>query len=429
MATKQGDSEHSSTENPKDEPAWTLPMNLTFLNLLHDSGIFYDGSEGAEDFLNHLQHLQATYDPSGNNILRGLSQLLRGPALAWYFNHRHKWTSWTAFLDAFRLEYLLHHELEELEKRFLQRRQRPGESGRKYLNDIETIIRLHGGFSEEERLEMSYRNLSPEYRRYIRRSSIRTRDDLLREITEYEALEEELRTTQQPWIESRYIPEQNRALQQFQDEEPPQFDQLPPSPMDTSLPASTSTSAPAKPFKRRRLNKPSALTGKAGAQQSAPRPCSAARRPSSRVTARQRGMMTTEPTISHQTTQTEKPSSVDQATQTEKPSSVDQATQTEKPERPPQPPRQAPLPVTSRSEHSVEFFIDLSRLTRRRPLQYSLPDGQQISIKRVGKHKLRIRTRPGPAASGPPLVLPAAAHDSQSEPTTAQPPLPDTATP
>ena len=67
-----------------------------------------------------------------DTILTMLSEMLADKALEWYRNNRALWYSWDDFVEELRDFCLLNYE-EVLESQIVNRRQRPGESGRHFI--------------------------------------------------------------------------------------------------------------------------------------------------------------------------------------------------------------------------------------------------------------------------------------------------------
>ncbi|KAL6417073.1 hypothetical protein ACFW04_013013 [Cataglyphis niger] len=129
-------------------------------------------------------------------MLLGLPELLRGDALQWYRNNKHRWENWGQFDRALRTQFLPRRYQATLRREISDRRQRPGESFKKYVGDILTLMRRAGGFSSEEKYERIYENMRAEIKRYVRYNADEGIDELQRKVTEQEEIEELCRQEQ-----------------------------------------------------------------------------------------------------------------------------------------------------------------------------------------------------------------------------------------
>ena len=83
-------------------------------------------------FLERTEELQEHFAIPPDTILTMLSEMLADKALEWYRNNRALWYSWDDFVEELRDFCLLNYE-EVLESQIVNRRQRPGESGRHFI--------------------------------------------------------------------------------------------------------------------------------------------------------------------------------------------------------------------------------------------------------------------------------------------------------
>jgi len=136
---------------------------------LRKSGCHFDGRDPAA-FLERLAELRDNYQITAEQILRGLSELLRGDALLWYRNHRVSWFSWRDFEATFRLQFLPHRYDASLRREIENRHQKANETFAQYSTVMMTLMRRAGGFSHFEQLECLYNHMHPEYKFYTRSS-------------------------------------------------------------------------------------------------------------------------------------------------------------------------------------------------------------------------------------------------------------------
>ncbi|KAL6416463.1 hypothetical protein ACFW04_013462 [Cataglyphis niger] len=114
--------------HPPSTPTDRTPDN-PILNQLRKWGRPFDGRNPVE-FLERTDDLLEEYGFSGDQLLRGLSELLRGDPLAWARNNRCDWETWADFCRAFRRRYLPPCYQEDLERQIADRRQHDSERWR-----------------------------------------------------------------------------------------------------------------------------------------------------------------------------------------------------------------------------------------------------------------------------------------------------------
>ncbi|KAL6419001.1 hypothetical protein ACFW04_011540 [Cataglyphis niger] len=177
--------------HPPSTPTDRTPDN-PILNQLRKWGRPFDGRNPVE-FLERTDDLLEEYGFSGDQLLRGLSELLRGDPLAWARNNRCDWETWADFCRAFRRRYLPPRYQEDLERQIADRRQHDSERFAPYADAMMTMMRRAGRFTREQRLTRIYANMRPEYKRYIKRRDVHDLNDLLEEAAEFEGIEQETR--------------------------------------------------------------------------------------------------------------------------------------------------------------------------------------------------------------------------------------------
>jgi len=71
------------------------------INQIRKWGCYFDGKDPLS-FLERVEELQQGYGFSGEQLLMGLPELLRGETLFWYRNNPASWTTWEEFSREFR---------------------------------------------------------------------------------------------------------------------------------------------------------------------------------------------------------------------------------------------------------------------------------------------------------------------------------------
>ena len=121
------------------------------LNQMRKWGCQFDGRDPVA-FLERVDELREGYGYTGEQLLRGLPELLRGDALLWARNNRDFWTTWEEFCADFRVQYFPPQYLERLQREIFERRQKENEAFTHFATAMVTLMRRAGGFSREQQL-------------------------------------------------------------------------------------------------------------------------------------------------------------------------------------------------------------------------------------------------------------------------------------
>ena len=162
------------------------------LNQMRKWGCQFDGRDPVA-FLERVDELCAGYGYTGEQLLRGIPELLRGDALLWARNNREFWESWDDFCADFRTQYFPPQYSEQLQREIFERRQRENEIITQYATVMMTLMRRAGGFSRGQQLDRIHANMRPTYRKYVRRGDVRSLTELIARVTELEGIEREER--------------------------------------------------------------------------------------------------------------------------------------------------------------------------------------------------------------------------------------------
>ena len=172
------------------------PINPWNNNLLFEQvrrwRVQFDGKTDPVAFLERIEELLDSSGTTGQQLLTALPEVFQGQALAWYRNNRNNWESWEDFLRDFN-EFFLPRDYEFfLEDKIANRKQKPQETGREYVLEMQTLLRQYGKTPMRAGLKRIYNNLLPQYRHYIRSSDFDSINELLVKIQEFEDLLKEV---------------------------------------------------------------------------------------------------------------------------------------------------------------------------------------------------------------------------------------------
>ena len=159
---------------------------------VHKWNVHFNGRSDPVTFIERLQEICTSQGIAIDRLLPHMPELLEGDASLWYRNNRSHWNTWDDFLQDFRSFYYPVNYAADLEIEISRRLQRQNEPSHRYITDLQTLIRRHGGINPDQELQWLYRNLLPEYRQYIRKSDAADVISLSRTIRETELLLSEL---------------------------------------------------------------------------------------------------------------------------------------------------------------------------------------------------------------------------------------------
>jgi len=155
------------------------------MNLVRKWGCHFTGKDPLA-FLERIEELRSGYGLTNEQLLRCLPELIAGEPLLWYRNNR---KSWGDFVASFRLCYLPHNHT-ALDREIRDQIQKPSEAFRAYATALQTMMRRLNGLSPSQQIDRIYENMKPSYRRYIRRTEIKTVEELIYRVTEHESIEQ-----------------------------------------------------------------------------------------------------------------------------------------------------------------------------------------------------------------------------------------------
>ncbi|XP_076386329.1 uncharacterized protein LOC143264201 [Megachile rotundata] len=205
--TQTGQLVSSTNQAAPPAPIHSAPLAydpIRFMEMVRRWNCQFDGRD-AQEFLKRLKELQESHQLTGDQMLRVFPELLRGDAQLWYRNVSRKVTSWDELRNRLRRFFVPAAERTRLDLHIANRRQAPDEPLRAYIIAITALMRLRGGYTEEEELDVIYSNLTEDLRLYIRRTGVKDVDDLIVQADEVTALlaTKNARTTRKKGLTAR----------------------------------------------------------------------------------------------------------------------------------------------------------------------------------------------------------------------------------
>lgn len=155
-------------------------------NLVRKWNLKFDGRRDPVSFLERLEELIESYEVPRDSIAHALPELLTGSALLWYRNNKHTLHDYYAFRQHFGLQFLPPGYRENLDDEIRCRTQGANEPFRDYVTAVMTLIRRSGAFSQQQKLDVIYRNMRPEYKVMVRKQDCTSLARMMEGAEEYE---------------------------------------------------------------------------------------------------------------------------------------------------------------------------------------------------------------------------------------------------
>ncbi|XP_065368773.1 uncharacterized protein LOC135961204 [Calliphora vicina] len=147
----------------------------------------FDGGKDPLSFMERVEEMAEVYELNTDMLPRTMPELLKDSALLWFRNNIRHWQSWVTFRQDFLAFFLPPCYFEELGDQIRKRQQKPRETFRNYVIEMQDMMR-HAGYSKDEQVERIFRNCAVDYQLYIRRNDFKTLDELIKMAENYEVI-------------------------------------------------------------------------------------------------------------------------------------------------------------------------------------------------------------------------------------------------
>lgn len=152
----------------------------------------YEGGQEAMEFIERVEELAQCFQIPLDRMVFTLPELLKGKAIIWHRNNKTRWETWSEFRQCFYQFFMPRRYLKSLSDEIRNRKQKPRETARDYVNALQTLMRRQGK-SADRQLERIYENLQIEYRLYIKPRDFSSVEELLELADEYEYFKNEVK--------------------------------------------------------------------------------------------------------------------------------------------------------------------------------------------------------------------------------------------
>lgn len=167
-------------------------------NLVRKWNIHFDGKRDPVSFIERLEELKEAYKVNGEDLLRALPELFQGSALLWQRNNRDNWTTYQEFRREFEFQFWPPGYQRKLDEELRRRTQGDKEPFRDFVTALTTLMRRRGGFLPQDKLDILYSNMRPEYKLTVRREDCRTVPELITQAEHYESYIRDIANFQPP---------------------------------------------------------------------------------------------------------------------------------------------------------------------------------------------------------------------------------------
>lgn len=161
------------------DPTATFVSNVVMdaRQVVRSWGITFDGRDvmKAEEFITRIGEMKQNTIVTDADLMGALPDLLQGLALKWYRQEGARWTTWGQFETALRDQYGDEEFQDNLRVALKQRTQGDGETIADFIIHYRNLLdHAVPKFSEKVQLDKTFRNLRPECRKQMCRTSFNT---------------------------------------------------------------------------------------------------------------------------------------------------------------------------------------------------------------------------------------------------------------
>ncbi|KAL7726077.1 hypothetical protein ACLKA6_010124 [Drosophila palustris] len=127
----------------------------------------FDGNSKPLEFLEQVEWSAETYGLELDLVPRAMPELLKGTALKWYIANNEHWRTWTAFATSFQEFFLPRDYFTKLLEEVTRRKQGVDEPFKRYVVEMQTLMRPLR-FSKERERQQIYSCSLPDFRAFAR---------------------------------------------------------------------------------------------------------------------------------------------------------------------------------------------------------------------------------------------------------------------
>ncbi|KAM8718879.1 hypothetical protein ACLKA7_001571 [Drosophila subpalustris] len=148
----------------------------------------FDGNSKPLEFLEQVEWSAETYGLDLDLVPRAMPELLKGTALKWYIANNEHWRTWTSFATSFQEFFLPRDYFTKLLEEVTRRKQGVDEPFKRYMVEMQTLMRPLR-FSKERERQQIYSCSLPDFRAFARPYQNGSLIELMQLAEEFEELE------------------------------------------------------------------------------------------------------------------------------------------------------------------------------------------------------------------------------------------------
>ncbi|KAL7724067.1 hypothetical protein ACLKA6_001034, partial [Drosophila palustris] len=148
----------------------------------------FDGNSKPLEFLEQVEWSAETYGLDLDLVPRAMPELLKGTALKWYIANNEHWRTWTSFVTSFQEFFLPRDYFTKLLEEVTRRKQGVDEPFKRYMVEMQTLMRPLR-FSKERERQQIYNCSLPDFRAFARPYQNGSLIELMQLAEEFEELE------------------------------------------------------------------------------------------------------------------------------------------------------------------------------------------------------------------------------------------------
>lgn len=180
MEERTSSDSSSSGSGSEEEAAPRRPSK--FISLAKNFGAKFRGDGTGPrlgHFLDEVETLRTIRGLSGDQTLRGIGELLEGPALRWYRSHIQRCPTWSSFVSRIRSDLQGEEYEEDIWDEIRGRRQKDRETLIIFVSEMLSLFeQLSRQPPEEDKVRQIIRNLKQEYQMHLRLTRPKTIEEL-----------------------------------------------------------------------------------------------------------------------------------------------------------------------------------------------------------------------------------------------------------
>ncbi|KAM8703118.1 hypothetical protein ACLKA7_007829 [Drosophila subpalustris] len=190
FASTSGEAQRRSDQQKQEELSSPNPVRdyAAVAKQVREWSFKFDGNSKPLEFLEQVEWSAETYGLDLDLVPRAMPELLNGTALKWYIANNEHWRTWTSFATSFQEFFLPRDYFTKLLEEVTRRKQGVDEPFKRYMVEMQTLMRPLR-FSKERERQQVYSCSLPDFRAFVRPYQNGSLIELMQLAEEFEELE------------------------------------------------------------------------------------------------------------------------------------------------------------------------------------------------------------------------------------------------